>query len=254
VANLVVDVSERIATLTLNRPEARNALDADLLRDLRAALDDADASPDVDVIVLAAADPVFCAGLDLRELSPGGRFDIGELTRAGNPFPPRSKPVVGAINGPAVTGGLELALSCDVLVASERATFGDTHARVGIMPWWGMTVRLPEAVGARTALAMSLTGNFLGAHDAHRLGMVHAVVPHEELGAAARRLALDIASNDQVVVRKLLAAYREGLATTGEQARRDEHARAMAHQGEGFDVSVFAARRKAVVERGRSQA
>ena len=252
-ANLVLDVAERIATITLNRPEARNALDADLLAALLGALDQADADPDVDVMVLTGADPVFCAGLDLRELSPGGRFDIGELTRAGNPFGPRTKPVIGAINGPAITGGLELALSCDVLVASERATFGDTHARVGILPWWGLSVRLPEAVGVRTATTMSLTGNFLPAADAHRLGMVAAVVPHDELAERARALAADIVSNDQTVVRAMLAAYRANAATTGAQARLDEHTRAVAHQGHGFDMAAIAARRSAVIDRGRAQ-
>ncbi len=225
-AHLDVEVRDRVAILTINRPDARNALDAALLATLAQALREVDADEAVDVVVLTAVDPVFCAGLDLKELEPGGGLDISTLTQAGNPWPVLTKPLVGAINGAAVTGGLELALCCDVLVASERAKFGDTHARVGILPFWGMTVALPRVVGYRPALAMSLTGNFLDAQDAWRLGLVTKVVPHEELMPTALALAADIASNDQAAVRALLAAYRETAATTGAQAVLDEQTRA----------------------------
>ncbi|EUA54467.1 enoyl-CoA hydrolase [Mycobacterium xenopi 4042] len=129
---LQVDTSERIRTLTLNRPRSRNALSAVLRDRLFTALAQAEADDDVDVVILTGADPVFCAGLDLKEL--GEQSALPDISPR---WPAMTKPVIGAINGAAVTGGLELALYCDILIASERARFADTHARVGLLPTWG---------------------------------------------------------------------------------------------------------------------
>jgi enoyl-CoA hydratase len=250
---VLVEVASGIATVTLNRPEARNALTGPLIEELAATLGRLDGDDGVDVVVLTATDPVFCAGLDLKELEPGGTLDISSLTQAGDPWPRLATPLIGAINGAAVTGGLELALRCDVLVASERARFGDTHARVGILPFWGLTWALPRAVGPRTATLMSLTGNFLSAEDALRVGLVAAVVPHEELLATAHRLAADIASADQGAVRALLRAYRETAELDGADAAAAEQRRALDWQGTGFDAERFARNRAAITERGRAQ-
>ncbi len=127
---------------------------------------------------------MFCAGLDLKELG-----DSSELPDISPQWPPMTKPVIGAINGAAVTGGLELALYCDILIASEQARFADTHARVGLLPTWGLSVRLPQKVGVGMARRMSLTGDYLSAADALRAGLVTEVVPHDQLladGAAGR--------------------------------------------------------------------
>lgn len=182
---VLLDISERIATITLNRPGARNALSSELLRLLNETMKAADANDDVDVIILTGADPAFTAGLDLKELGDpssnllGGTGADGTPNSDGvrGPFPKLSKPLIGAINGVAVTGGFELALNCDFLVASENAKFGDTHARVGVMPGWGLSVLLPQAIGIRRAREMSFTGNFIDAHEAKELGLVNHVVP-----------------------------------------------------------------------------
>jgi enoyl-CoA hydratase len=252
--SLRVEVSDRIGLITITRPETRNALDGALLADLVGTFEALDADDSVDVLVLTGSDPAFCAGLNLRELEPGGSLDIGDLTHQGNPWPAREKPLVGAINGPAVTGGLELALYCDVLIASERARFADTHARVGIVPFWGMTHELPMAVGRRNALAMSMTGNFLDATEAHLMGLVFRVVAHEDLVGSALAFAADIVSNDQAVVRALLAAYRDAESDVRSRVSADEKARALAWQGQDFDAAEFARRRAAIAARGRSQA
>ena len=112
-------------------------------------------------------------------------------------MPPLTKPLIGAVNGVAITGGFEVALACDFLVASEKAAFADTHARVGIMPGWGLTVLLPEAVGFRRAKELSATGNFLDAPTALAWGLVNHVVAHDECVPFAQELAADIATNDQ---------------------------------------------------------
>ncbi|MGH9270702.1 MAG: enoyl-CoA hydratase, partial [Ilumatobacteraceae bacterium] len=174
---VLLEVSERVATVTLNRPDARNALSGEVLRLLPKLLLQADADPEVDVLVLTGADPAFCAGLDLKELGSSGsgggstgREETKSALGGRGPMPKLTKPLIGAINGVAVTGGFELALNCDFLVASERAKFGDTHARVGVMPGWGLTVLLPQAIGVRRAREMSFTGNFIDADEALRLG------------------------------------------------------------------------------------
>src|SRR5688500_2602229 len=143
---LQLAVEDRIATVTLDRPERRNALNVALTARIREVMAELDADEGVDVVVLTGSDPAFCAGVDLKEAgeAAGGGGVFADLTK----LPPRglfdalSKPVIGAVNGPAATGGLELALTCDFLIASERAAFADTHARVGILPAGGATVRL----------------------------------------------------------------------------------------------------------------
>src|ERR1700746_1802929 len=199
---LLIHTDDRVRTLTLNRPQSRNALSA-ALRDLFfTALADAEADDAVDVVILTGADPVFCAGLDLKEL--GGQSALPDISPR---WPTMTKPVIGAINGAAVTGGLELALYCDVLIASEQARFADTHARVGLLPTWGLSVRLPQKVGVGLARRMSLTGDYLSAADALRAGLVTEVVPHEQLLGAARQVAASIVGNNQNAVRALLASY-----------------------------------------------
>ena len=223
---LQLEVADRVATVTLSRPEARNALDRELRAALTRTIGDLDGDEGVDVVILTGADPAFCAGLDLKELgsapdtdASAEALDAGRASPAAmrGPFPPMSTPVIGAINGAAITGGFEVALRCDLLVASERAVFADTHARVGIMPGWGLTVLLAQAVGVRRAREMSATGNFLDAATALVWGLVNHVVPHDELLPLARGLAADIVSNDQRAVRRVLRTYDEGaLVTAGE--------------------------------------
>jgi enoyl-CoA hydratase len=245
---------DRVCTITLNRPDARNAMNTALQRDLAVVLGAAEADDGVDVVVLTGADPAFCAGLDLRELGStaanlvGGRDDEHR-----SPFTvlwTMTKPVIGAINGPAVTGGFELALGCDFLVASERATFGDTHARVGVTPGGGMSVFLPQTVGLRKAKEMSLTGNFIDAQEALALRLVNHVVAHEALLPTAHRLATDIAGNDQHAVRNLKELYDRGSKLSVGDALALEQER---FRNFRVDPSEIERRRAAVVERGRGQ-
>jgi enoyl-CoA hydratase len=261
-APVLVEVADRVATLTLNRPAARNALNRDLMYALWDATLEAERDPDIDVLVLTGADPAFCAGVDLKEVSgettpnlparepgAGPERDTNGLYRF---LPVITKPIIGAINGVAVAGGLEVALQCTILVASDAARFADTHARVGIMPGGGITVLLAQSIGPRRAVEMSLTGNFLSAEDALGLGLVNHVVPHDELLPFTRALAADIVNNDQQGVRRLLQHYR----AMANAATLDE-----AHLIEGYmaetwapGISTAGARRAEVTARGRSQA
>ncbi len=252
------EVTERVATITLDRPEARNALNAEVLTLLPRFIQEAEADDGVDVVVLTGADPAFCAGVDLKEAAAGGHAGgdatIGAVVEARQgPFPPHAKPLIGAVNGVAVTGGLEVALGCDFLVASDRARFADTHARVGVMPGWGLTVLLPQAIGVRRAREMSTTGNYVDAEQALAWGLVNHVVAHDELLAFCASLAADIVSNDQAGVRQILGTYREVVATTVTEGWEIEGRRAAAWPGNRWDPDEIARRRQAVVDRGRAQ-
>ena len=254
---VLVDIADRIGTVTLNRPEARNALSSGLLRTLRQAMAEVDGNAEVDVIILTGADPAFCAGLDLKELGSSGR-NLGATTDAtpGEPARPWAtlcKPLIGAINGVAVTGGFELALLCDFLVASERASFGDTHARVGILPGWGLSVLLPQAVGVRRAIEMSLTGNYMHAEEALAFGLVNHVVAHADLIPAARRLAGDIAGNNADAVQALVAGYRAIHRLSVGDGELLEIRIGREWSGRTYDPAVVEARRAAIMARGRTQ-
>lgn len=249
---LLTEVADRVATVTLNRPKARNALNSELLAALPEALSKLDADDEVDVVILTGADPAFCAGLDLKELGSSGG-NLGAGSTFSGPFPPMAKPVIGAVNGVAVTGGFELALACSFLVASENARFADTHARVGVMPGWGLTVLLPEAVGVRRARELSTTGNFLSAAEALEWGLVNHVVPHEQLLPFCKALAADIVGNDQPGVRRILETYAATTATTIGDGWQVEARMAREWQGRSFDPSEVERRRAAIMERGRSQ-
>src|ERR1700720_1888924 len=242
---LLIDTHDRVRTLTLNRPQARNALSRELRRRFFAALRDAQADDDVDVVILTGADPVFCAGLDLKELG-----DTTELPDISPQWPPMNKPVIGAINGAAVTGGREFALYCDILIASEQARFADTHARVGLLPTWGLSVRLPQKVGVGLARRMSLTGDYLSAADALRAGLVTEVVPHVQLLTAARQVAASIVGNNQSAVRALLASYHRIDDSQTSAGLWLEATAARQFRTSGADI---AANREAVLQRGRAQ-
>jgi enoyl-CoA hydratase len=245
---LLIDTTDRVRTLTLNRPKSRNALSRELRTTFFTALRDAEADDDVDVVILTGADPVFCAGLDLKELG-----DSTELPDISPKWPAMRKPVIGAINGAAVTGGLEFALYCDILIASERASFADTHARVGLLPTWGLSVRLPQKVGIGMARRMSLTGDYLSADDALRAGLVTQVVSHDDLLPTARSIAASIVGNNQRAVQALLESYHridEQQTNAGLWIEAQSATRWM-RETSGDDI---AASRSAVLERGRAQA
>jgi len=252
---VVSEVAEGVGVITLNRPEIRNALSSEVLKALPEAVRSLENDAKVNVMVLTGADPAFCAGLDLRELSEsGGNINPDQPSASRGPFPEHTKPLIGAINGVAVTGGLELALACDFLIASKRAKFADTHARVGVMPGWGLSVLLPQAIGVRRAREMSLTGNYVDADRAAEWGLVNRVVPHESLMSTVHAVAQDICSNDQEGVRQMINTYGHTSGTTVEDGWGIE-----ASMGKewlkrtSFTPGKVAERRAGIQDRGRAQ-
>jgi enoyl-CoA hydratase len=249
---IIVSKDDGVATVTLNRPEKLNALNREMRGIFCRAMQALGAGPDVGVVILTGSGRAFSAGLDLNELGaegvrePGGVTFISVVERM-------EAPVIAAVNGFAVTGGFELALACDIIIASETAQFADTHARVGVMPGGGMSARLPRAVGVRKAKELSLTGNYLGARDAERLGLVNRVVAPDQLMAAATEMARQILSADRRVVRdikRLIDLATQAPLADGLRIEQDFF-RAF-NLSRGFNN--VANRRASVVERGRSQA
>lgn len=251
---LTVERSQGYAVITLNRPHARNALSQALRDALAAAVRELSATPEVQVLVLTGAGSAFCAGLDLKEIG-GSDEALRSVLAARSPVDAVRSfrgPVIGAINGVAAAGGFELALGCDVLLASEEARFADTHGRVGLLPVWGLSQRLSRLVGIGRAKELSLTGNYLDAHTACAWGLVNRVLPAAELLPAARALARDM----QSLAPGLLGAYRK-LIDDGFDVPFAQALRAEQEQAEALNASVscasIEARRLDVLARGRRQ-
>lgn len=255
---LVEKPSDGVAVVTLNRPEAMNALSRALRAALQQAIVELDADPDVKVIVLTGAgERAFTAGLDLKELStdPLGMGAANATDPAENPARAVlscSKPIVGAINGVAITGGFEVALACDVLICSTNARFADTHARVGITPGWGLSQKLSRCIGPYRAKELSLTGNFLSAQQAYDWGLVNRVVAPEELMPAALKLAGEMASIEADMLVTYKAMIDDGYAKSMGEGLELEHQRSVVHNRE-VTPEMVAIRREKVQARGRAQ-
>lgn len=225
-----------VRLLTLNRPQARNALSHELIREFHDALKSADADDTVRAVVITGTDPAFCAGVDLKEAARDGLTYFEEFRSHSCITAVREMrtPIIGAVNGPAFTGGLEIALGCDFLVASERAVFADTHARVGILPGGGMSARLPQVVGLAMARRMSMTGEVVTAERAERIGLVTEVVAHDRLLPRTLDLAGQIAEVPGPTMLGLKQIYTEGAAAVIDPAL-DAEARIAFAQDRDFD-------------------
>ena len=208
--------ADGVLTVVFDRPAVRNALTVAMRQRLEELCVEADADVDIDVVVLTGTDPAFCAGADMKEIAALGRAlpptDPGRAIRAVR------KPVIGAVNGPCVTGGLEIALSCDFLVASELATFADTHAHLGVLPRWGMSALLPRAVGPRWAKELSATRAVIGPADALRIGLVNHVVPHDQLAARVCQITDAIRRAQAPAVAATFELYDDGQSLSQTEA------------------------------------
>lgn len=242
-----------VTSVTMNRPEALNALSAGLRNRLTEVFINLAEDSATEVIVFTGNGRAFTVGLDLKEL--GGETAAATVVNKdlGKAMLQVNKPIIGAINGYAITGGFELALMCDFMIASEHAKFADTHARVGVVPGWGLSQRLPRLIGINRAKELSLTGNFLDAETAYAWGLVNRVVAADELLATAQQLAKDIVSTEPVTrnaMRHIMDAGWHTSLTEGLVIERDanrEHAKTEVR------AEKVAARRAQIQQRGRSQ-
>jgi enoyl-CoA hydratase len=256
-AILKIEREEDIAILTLNRPDALNALSRALVADLSEALRSLSADDSLRAIVLTGAGRAFCAGVDLREMSqddgaiegfawhgPDSLFAIAHAC---------PHPIIAAVNGFAITGGLELAMLSDFIIASDKAVFADTHARVGITPSWGMTQVLPRLIGLNRARQMSLTGEFVDATRACDWGLANEVTTAETLLPRAKELAHLIAQTDPTTMRRIRGLIIEGADLLRPDALKRETQVFDTHMAGSVSMESVARGRDSATKRGKAQ-
>ena len=225
--NIVWEVKERIGFLTVNRPQVRNALNREAVGEIGRAIEAAAEDPDVGALILTGAgEKAFIAGADIGELKEQTPIAGKEYALRGQAVFSRleeiGKPSIAAVNGFALGGGCELAMACTVRIASERARFGQPEVGLGIIPGYGGTQRLPRLVGKGRALELILTGRIIDAEEALRIGLVHRVVPPEELMPTCMELARTFLSKGPVALKLAAEAVHRGLEMNFEDASRLE--------------------------------
>ncbi|MEL6258324.1 MAG: enoyl-CoA hydratase-related protein [Pseudomonadota bacterium] len=189
------EAADRVATLTINRPDSLNALNAEVMTELADAVQRVDAEPSLAVSILTGEGRAFAAGADIKEMEPNSFTDmyLADYFAGWDRFAAARKPVIAAVNGFALGGGCETALMCDIVIASDKAKFGQPEIKLGVTPGMGGSIRLTKAVGKAKAMDMVLTGRMVDADEAERVGMVSRVVPHDDLMDTAREIAETIA-------------------------------------------------------------
>jgi len=216
--NTLYEKGEGIATITINRPETRNALNEETIREILARLEDAENDDTIRVVIITGAgDRAFCSGLDLNIIKGVSPVRGIESSRRGqflcNRIEALGKPVIAAINGFALGGGTEIAMACDIRIASENAQVGQTEINLGLIPGWGGTQRLPRYVGKGIAKEMIFTGKRIDAKTAERLGLINAVVPADQLKAKVKELATELVGKPPIAIKLLKALINNSTET-----------------------------------------
>jgi enoyl-CoA hydratase/carnithine racemase len=242
---IILEKKDRIAKITLNRPDALNALDEELLTELIAAIDDIENDDSINVVILTGAGRAFSAGRDLKGILEGKEWPAGARYKA---LEELSKPVIAAVNGYCFTGSFELAMCADIIIASENAVFGDTHARFGIIPGGGQTQRLPRQIGAKKAKELLFTCDTISAVEAEQLGIVNKVVPPEKLEEAAMEMAGKILKNVPEALRTIKSLVNNGMKTdleTGLKMEAETHKGPISPTAEGRERIAAYLKKKA---------
>ena len=231
--NLLYEKDSGIATITINRPKALNALNEETIPEFLSSLEDAERDEKVRVIVITGAgEKAFCAGLDLKTVKDISVVKAVEMSRLGQKMTLRieelGKPVIAAINGYALGGGIELAMACDIRIASENARIGQTEVNVGLIPGWGGTQRLPRLVGRGRAKELIFTGKMIDAKTAERIGLINMVVPPEKLKSAVEELSKVIMSKPPIAIKLSKELINNSIET--------DQGTGLVHEAEAFGI------------------
>jgi len=221
--NIILEKEENIAVITFNRPEAMNALNNQTRAEFRLAIDDVASDDDVKVLILTGSGKSFVAGSDIKEFNKTTPYMAHNIVRLGEMVEKLEKPVIAAVNGFCLGGGCEIAMGCDIIVASEKAKFGQTEINIGIIPGGGGTQRLQRLIGACRAKELIFTGDIIRAEEADRIGLVNRVVPMDELMPTAKEIAAKIASKSAAALKLAKTAINRGMQTNLESGLKYEY-------------------------------
>lgn len=221
--NIIFEKEENIAIITFNRPEAMNALNNQTRAEFSQAIEDVAMDDAIKVLILTGSGKAFVAGSDIKEFNETTPFAAHNIKRLGEMVEKLEKPVIAAVNGFCLGGGNEIAMGCDIIIASEKAKFGQTEINIGIIPGGGGTQRLPRLIGVCRAKELIYTGDIIRAEEADRLGLVNRVVPMDELMPAAKELAKKIAAKSAAALKLAKTAINRGMQTNLESGLKYEY-------------------------------
>jgi len=251
---VLLEKCDGYAVVTLNRPDEMNALSRSLRTEFVNVFEDCGRDDNIRVIILTGNGRAFCAGFDLKELGSDNSANAAEEVSnvVADAMASFDGPIIGAINGHAITGGFEMALACDILIASENARFADTHARVGILPGWGLSQKLPRLIGLSRAKEISFTGAPVFAQQAYEWGLVNHVYAADELMAKAVEMAVNICACVPQILRQYKPLIEDGYSMPLKEAMVWEEAQAI-ESAKLASAHMIEQRRKQVLEKGRSE-
>ena len=221
--NIIFEKEDNIAVITFNRPDAMNALNNQTRVEFREAIAAVAADDQVKVLILTGSGKAFVAGSDIKEFNQTTPYAAHNISRLGEMVEKLEKPVIAAVNGFCLGGGNEIAMGCDIIIASDKAKFGQTEVNIGIIPGGGATQRLPRLIGVCRAKELIYTGDIISAEDAYRLGLVNRVVPAEQLMATAKELARRIATKSAAALKLAKTAITRGMQTNLESGLKYEY-------------------------------
>jgi enoyl-CoA hydratase len=221
--NIIFEKEENIAIITFNRPDAMNALNNQTRAEFREAIAAVAADDQIKVLILTGSGKAFVAGSDIKEFNQTSAYDAHNIQRLGGLVEKLDKPVIAAVNGFCLGGGNEIAMGCDIIIASEKAKFGQTEVNIGIIPGGGGTQRLPRLIGVCRAKELIFTGDIIGAEEAYRLGLVNRVVPVDQLMPTAKEMAKKIAAKSAAALKLAKTAINRGMQTNLESGLNYEY-------------------------------
>jgi enoyl-CoA hydratase len=245
--NILLEKEDGIATITFNRPDALNALDNQTRAEFYSAMKDVAADDDIKVVILTGAGRAFVAGSDIKELKQTTSLDAHNIHRLGMVVEKLEKPVIAAVNGFALGGGCEIVMACDIIIASDKARFGQPEINLGIIPGGGATQRLPRLVGVCKAKELILTGDIIKAEEAEKIGLVNRVVPAENLMATAKEIAKKIAAKSRATVRLAKDVINKGMQTsleTGLDYEREIYSLCLTLEDKEEGINAFIEKRE----------
>jgi enoyl-CoA hydratase len=221
--SIIFEKEDNIAILTFNRPDARNAVNNQVRAEFTSAIAEVEADDDIRVMILTGSGKAFASGVDIKEFNQTTPYHAHNLFRLGERVENLPKPVIAAVNGFSLGGGNEIALGCDIIIASERAKFGQPELNIGIIPGGGATQRLPRMIGVCRAKELIFTSDIITAEEAFNLGMINRVVPEDQLMPTAKEIAKKIATKSPAALKLAKQAINYGMQTSLETGLKYEY-------------------------------